>query len=207
MEDSIQIKTGARISNILQSTVTYEQAFTELVKNSMQSGATFVDITLNADSVVVIDNGIGFDHEADENGMTGFEKYFVFGNSYDMSNGSGPTLGHMGIGGKIANDKLSDSSNTLWTIETKNQKGKSFLVTYQPGKTEFLDDYAPGITELSESNVTTDHGTIVTISNLDLPILKNGWNLSRIRKEPTIDLATATFEVLRDYEVVKLVFK
>jgi hypothetical protein len=31
--------------------------------------------------------------------------------------------------------------------------------------------------------------------------------LSRIRKEPTIDLATATFEVLRDYEVVKLVFK
>ena len=86
MADTIQIKTGARISNILQSTVTYEQAFTELVKNSMQSGATFVDITLNADSVVVIDNGIGFDHEADENGMTGFEKYFVFGNSYDMSN-------------------------------------------------------------------------------------------------------------------------
>lgn len=183
MEDSIQIKTGARISNILQSTVTYEQAFTELVKNSMQSGATFVDITLNADSVVVIDNGIGFDHEADENGMTGFEKYFVFGNSYDMSNGSGPTLGHMGIGGKIANDKLSDSNNTLWTIETKNQKGKSFLVTYQPGKTEFLDDYAPGIIELSESTVTTDHGTIVTISNLDLPIIKNGWNSSRIRKE------------------------
>lgn len=183
MEDSIQIKTGARISNILQSTVTYEQAFTELVKNSMQSGATFVDITLNADSVVVIDNGIGFDHKADETGMTGFEKYFVFGNSYDMSNGSGPTLGHMGIGGKIANDKLSDSENTHWTIETKNQKGKSFLVTYQPGKTEFLDDYSPGITELSESNVTTDHGTIVTINNLDLPILKNGWNTSRIRKE------------------------
>jgi hypothetical protein len=31
--------------------------------------------------------------------------------------------------------------------------------------------------------------------------------LSRIRKDPTIDLATATFEVLRDYETVKLVFK
>ena len=88
MEDTIQIKTGARISNILQSTVTYEQAFTELIENSMQSGATFVDITLNADSVVVIDNGID-SFEADENGMTGFEKYFVFGNSYDMSNGSG----------------------------------------------------------------------------------------------------------------------
>ena len=59
MENKIQIKTGARISNILQSTVTYEQAFTELVKNSMQSGATFVDITCNENSVVVIDDGIG----------------------------------------------------------------------------------------------------------------------------------------------------
>ena len=48
--EEIQIKTGARISNILQSTVTYAQAFTELVKNSMQSGATFVEITLNEDN-------------------------------------------------------------------------------------------------------------------------------------------------------------
>ena len=124
MENKIQIKTGARISNILQSTVTYEQAFTELVKNSMQSGATFVDISCNEDSVIVIDDGIGFDHEVDDNGMTGFEKYFVFGNSYDMSGGAGPILGHMGIGGEIPNDKLSDTNDTLWTIETKNKKGK-----------------------------------------------------------------------------------
>ena len=183
MKSKIEIKTGSRISNILQSTVNYAQAFTELVKNSMQSGATSVEIKLNADSVVVIDDGIGFDHEVDENGMTGFDKYFVFGNSYDMSNGSGPTLGHMGIGGKIANDKLSDSENTLWTIETKNKKGKSFLVTYQPGKTEFLDDYAPTMVELTETNVTTNHGTIVTISNLDKPILKKGWNETQIKKE------------------------
>lgn len=183
MEDSIQIKTGARISNILQSTVTYEQAFTELVKNSMQSGATFVDITLNADSVVVIDNGIGFDHNKDETGMSGFEKYFVFGNSYDMSNGVGPTLGQMGIGGKIANDKLSDNENTHWTLETKNSYDKSFLVTYKPGKREFLDEYSPSIEELTETNITTETGTIVTIHNLDLPIVKNGWDNSKITKE------------------------
>lgn len=183
MENKIQIKTGARISNILQSTVTYEQAFTELVKNSMQSGATFVDIFCNEDSVIVIDDGIGFDHEVDDNGMTGFEKYFVFGNSYDMSGGAGPALGHMGIGGKIANDKLSDTNNTMWTIETKNKKGKCLLVTYEPGKTEFLDDYSPTIQEVEKSNIESKHGTIVTIKNLDTPIKNNGWNLLGIKKE------------------------
>jgi hypothetical protein len=181
--EEIQIKTGARISNILQSTVTYAQAFTELVKNSMQSGATFVEITLNEDSAIIKDNGIGFDHNKDENGMTGFEKYFVFGNSYDMSNGVGPTLGQMGIGGKIANDKLSDNENTHWTLETKNSYDKSFLVTYKPGKTEFLDEYSPSIEELTETNITTETGTIVTIHNLDLPIVKEGWDISKIAKE------------------------
>jgi hypothetical protein len=181
--EEIQIKTGARISNILQSTVTYAQAFTELVKNSMQNGATFVEITLSGDNAIIKDNGIGFDHNKDENGMNGFEKYFVFGNSYDMSNGVGPTLGQMGIGGKIANDKLSDNDNTHWTIETKNSHDKSFLVTYKPGKTEFLDEYSPSIEELTETNITTETGTIVTIHNLDLPIIKEGWNISRITKE------------------------
>ena len=181
--EEIQIKTGARISNILQSTVTYAQAFTELVKNSMQSGATFVEITLSDDNAIIKDNGIGFDHNKDENGMTGFEKYFVFGNSYDMSNGVGPTLGQMGIGGKIANDKLSDNENTHWTLETKNSYDKSFLVTYKPGKTEFLDEYSPSIEELTETNITTETGTIVTIHNLDLPIVKDGWDISKITKE------------------------
>lgn len=31
--------------------------------------------------------------------------------------------------------------------------------------------------------------------------------ISKIRKDPNIDLATAVFEILRDYEAVKLVFK
>ncbi len=181
--EEIQIKTGARISNILQSTVTYAQAFTELVKNSMQSGASFVEITLNENNAIIKDDGIGFDHIKDENGMNGFEKYFVFGNSYDMSNGVGPTLGQMGIGGKIANDKLSDNENTHWTLETKNSHNKSFMVTYKPGKTEFLDEYSPSIVELTETNITTDTGTIVTINNLDLPIVKNGWNINKITKE------------------------
>ena len=182
--EKIQIKTGARISNILQSTVTYEQAFTELVKNSMQNDATFVDITLNEDSVVVTDNGIGFDHNVDpDTNMNGFQKYFVFGNSYDTSSGSSPALGHMGIGGKIANDKLSDSENVHWTIETKNKFGNTYKVTYKPGKTEFLDDYSPTIEEVENTEITTEHGTIVTIHNLDLPILKNGWNKPKIKQE------------------------
>ena len=68
-------------------------------------------------------------------------------------------------------------------MDNRNQKPKRKIIFGNlSGKTEFLDDYA-GIVELSESNVTTDHGTIVTISNLDLPIVKNGWNASRIRKE------------------------
>ena len=39
--ENIKIKTGARISNILQSTVNYQQAFTELVKNSKAQNAYF----------------------------------------------------------------------------------------------------------------------------------------------------------------------
>ena len=54
--DKIKIRTGANISNILQSTITYAQAFTELVKNSIQNGATMVNIQLNEKSVVVRDN-------------------------------------------------------------------------------------------------------------------------------------------------------
>jgi hypothetical protein len=194
--DKIKIRTGANISNILQSTITYAQAFTELVKNSIQNGATKVNIQLNEASVVIYDNGIGFDDTKDENGMSAFEKYFVFGNSYDSSGGVGPRLGHMGIGGKVANDKLSDGKNTHWTIETKNMNGNSFSVTYQPGKTEFLDDYQPTIQTLENfiprskprpwlptSYADNRSGTIITIHNLDLPIASGGWNINSIKKE------------------------
>ena len=181
--ETIKIKTGARISNILQSTVNYQQAFTELVKNSMQNGATNVDITFENNKIVVEDNGIGFDHVKDSSNMNGFEKYFVFGNSYQTGTGNSPALGHMGIGGKVANDKLSNSSDVHWTIETKNKHGKSFLVTYKPGETEFLDDYSPEIKELEQTNVKSEHGTIVTIHNLDKPILNGKLGLLSVKRE------------------------
>lgn len=182
---NIKIRTGSNISNILQSTVTYEQAFTELIKNSIQSGASFIDIKLEKDHAVITDDGVGFDHQEDENGMTGFDKYFVFGNSYDMSDGSGIKMGHMGIGGKISNDKLTDSENPHWSIETKNKYGKFFTVNYERGKTEFLDDYYPVLTEISEieSNIKTKHGTIMTIHNLDSKLSEEGWRIDSIKSQ------------------------
>ena len=180
--ETIKIRTGANISNILQSTITYAQAFTELAKNSIQNGATNINIQLNSESMVFQDDGIGFDDTRDENNMSGFDKYFVFGNSYDSSGGAGVKLGHMGIGGKIANDKLSNNENTNWTIETKNQQSNSFLVTYNPSKSEFLDDYSPTIEKLENSRLINS-GTIITIKNLDNPIVEKGWNKDAIKKE------------------------
>lgn len=180
--DKIKIRTGANISNILQSTITYAQAFTELAKNSIQNGATNINIQLNKESIVFQDNGVGFDDSIDTNGLSGFDKYFVFGNSYDFGGGAGPRLGHMGIGGKIANDKLSDSDNVHWTIETKNKKGNSYLVTYKPNNSEFLDDYSPTIEKLSNSRLVKS-GTIITIKNLDKPIAENGLNRESVEKE------------------------
>ena len=118
--ENIQIKTGANLSRLLQSTVNIPQAFTELIKNSIQNFATFCDIELLADSAIITDDGQGFDHNKDEQGMNAFEKYFVFGNSYDLTGGQGVRLGQMGIGGKLANDKLSHETNIHWKIETKN---------------------------------------------------------------------------------------
>ena len=48
----------------------------------------------------------------------------------------------MGIGGKLANDKLSHETDIHWTIETKNKHGKCFLVEYKPSGTEFLNEYS-----------------------------------------------------------------
>ena len=180
--NTIKIRTGANISNILQSTITYAQAFTELAKNSIQNGATNINIQLNKESIVFQDDGIGFDDSIDANGLSGFDKYFVFGNSYDFSGGAGPRLGHMGIGGKIANDKLSDSDNVYWTIETKNKKGNSYFITYKPNNSEFLDDYSPTIEKLDNSRLLKS-GTIITIKNLDKPIIDGGLNRESVEKE------------------------
>lgn len=180
--NKLKIRTGANISNILQSTITYAQAFTELAKNSIQNGATNINIQLNKESIVFQDDGIGFDDSIDANGLSGFDKYFVFGNSYDFSGGAGPRLGHMGIGGKIANDKLSDSDNVYWTIETKNKKGNSYFITYKPNNSEFLDDYSPTIEKLNNSRLLKN-GTIITIKNLDKPIIDGGLNRESVEKE------------------------
>ena len=61
--DKIKIQTGANLSRLLQSTVNIPQAFTELVKNSIQNFATFTKINLFDDSAVIVDDGQGFDHE------------------------------------------------------------------------------------------------------------------------------------------------
>ncbi len=44
--NDIQIKTGANLSRLLQSTVNIPQAFTELIKNSIQNFATSCSIDL-----------------------------------------------------------------------------------------------------------------------------------------------------------------
>ena len=131
--ENIEIKTGSNLSRLLQSTVNIPQAFTELVKNSIQNFATSCSIELkhpfyedDSCQAIIIDDGQGFDHKKDENGMNAFDKYFVFGNSYDTTGGKGIRLGQMGIGGKLANDKLSHETDIHWTIETKNVHGNVF---------------------------------------------------------------------------------
>ena len=183
--DKIKIQTGANLSRLLQSTVNIPQAFTELVKNSIQNFATFTKINLFDDSAVIVDDGQGFDHEKDENGMSAFEKYFVFGNSYDLTGGQGIKLGQMGIGGKLANDKLSHETDIHWTIETKNVHGKCFLVEYKPSGSQFLNEYSPSLTELSvdDCSIETDTGTKITIVSLKQNIQNDGWPQGAIKTE------------------------
>lgn len=187
MNEKIQIKTGSNISSLLQSTVNISQAFTELVKNSIQNLATQVDIVISDNEVSVTDNGKGFDHVADSSGKNDFDRYFVFGNSYDNTSGQGIRLGHMGIGGKLANDKLSDV-NTNWTIVTKNKHSKAFRMDYKPPKTEFLDDYNPVVTEVAYDDSYFAHGTgtKIIINTLNKRLINSleaelGWAKKEIR--------------------------
>ena len=187
MNEKIQIKTGSNISSLLQSTVNISQAFTELVKNSIQNLATQVDIVISDNEVSVTDNGKGFDHVADSSGKNDFDRYFVFGNSYDNTSGQGIRLGHMGIGGKLANDKLSDV-NTNWTIVTKNKHSKAFRMDYKPPKTEFLDDYNPVVTEVTYDDSYFAHGTgtKIIINTLNKRLINSleaelGWAKKEIR--------------------------
>lgn len=181
----VKVRTGANLRNILKSTVTISQAFTELVKNAVQNDATFCKISLFKDKAVIEDDGIGFSHIKDQDGLTAFDKYFVYGNSYDQMNGQGVRLGQMGIGGKVANDKLSHSQNVDWQIETKNLLGNCFLINYRPQlqSSDFLEDYEPTITELESSSINSNSGSIITINNLSEEIISAGWNQEEIKVE------------------------
>lgn len=196
----INIKTGANITRLLQSTVTIPQAYTELVKNSIQNGATHCEIALNKRSTVIIDNGNGFDHERDDKGKNDFDKYFVYGNSYTTNTDETTSLGQMGIGGKLSNDRLTDPDNPWWTIETKNIHGKCFLMTYKPEDLyEFLDDYKPTVEELDprDCNIATTTGSRIIIHNLDPEITYSGWPHEDIRRE------LASFFGLLVYDLLK----
>ena len=179
MDENIKIRAGTGLQAVLQSTINFPQAFTELAKNSLQNGATVCNIDVADDMIKVLDNGNGFDHvKADDSDMSDFEKYFVFGNSYDLNAGDGPKLGKMGIGGKISNDKLSEPNDSHWQIYTKNKHGKCFVIDYDPpSNVEFFEDYAPSIKEISQSEcpVKTDTGTEVRILNVNQNFLKTNW--------------------------------
>ena len=181
---NIRIRTGSNISSILQSTVTLPQAFTELVKNSIQNLSTFVKIDILDDKILIEDDGRGFSVSKDDSGMTDFDKYFVFGNSYDNTGGVGMRLGHMGIGGKLSNDKLSKNNSPDWSIHTKNSQGSCFTVNYKPEKNEFLDDYYPELIEVEneECIVSSDTGTVVVINSIN-ESLKDSGTLYKIEVE------------------------
>ena len=174
MKDKIKIKVGSSLSAILQSTVNIPQAFTELVKNSMQNLATYVKIDFRDDKIYIEDDGCGFDDIEDSSGKNDFDKYFVFGNSYDTSGGDGIRLGHMGIGGKLANDKLSEDGAPSWIIDTKNKNKRAYRIIYNPSPSEFLDDFSPSIEEVDydSSPVSADTGTLVTIVEVNEKVKK-----------------------------------
>ncbi len=223
--NNITIKTGANLSRLLQSTVNIPQAFTELIKNSIQNFATSCSIDLRhpyyGDTncrAIITDNGQGFDHIPDENGMNAFDKYFVFGNSYDTTGGKGIQLGQMGIGGKLANDKLSHETEIHWTIETKNIHGKCFLLEYKPTNVIFLNEYSPSFKELSpqESSIESDTGTKITIQKVKQKIEANSWNKETIKNElrtffghliPQLEKEGKKFDLTLNGESLKFIYK
>lgn len=179
---NIQIRAGNGLRARLATTVSFEDLFTELVKNSLQNNATQVHITYNKNKVKVVDNGDGFDHEEDSTGMNEFEKYFVFGNSYTKQDKQ-LNLGEMGVGGKAANDKLSDINNTHWTIHTVNQHKKSFELQFKSTNETFLDQVQPELTEVSKqrTGINTPTGTVITIHNINPDLKQDGWPDHEIR--------------------------
>jgi hypothetical protein len=180
---NIKIRTGNGLRARLATTVTFENLFTELVKNSLQNNATRVEITYNNAQVRVVDNGVGFDHVADDSGLNEFEKYFVFGSSYTKQD-KRLNLGEMGVGGKAANDKLSDISNTHWTIHTINKHGKAFEMAFKSTDEKYLDQVQPQLREIDrgQAQINFPTGTRVTIHNVNPEIIQSGWPHEDIEK-------------------------
>ena len=173
---NIKIRTGNGLRARLATTVSFENLFTELVKNSLQNNATQVHITYNQHHARILDDGQGFDHLADDTGLNEFDKYFVYGNSY-TKNDKRLNLGEMGVGGKAANDKLSDINNTHWTIHTINKHGKSFELQFKSKDEQYLDQVQPTLQEISrqQTNINTPTGTSITIHNINPQLKQSGW--------------------------------
>jgi hypothetical protein len=214
MMDNIKIRTGANIQSVLQSTVNFPQAFTELAKNSLQNGATKCEIEIiqegDSSLIKIIDNGRGFDDVKDsKSNMNDFEKYFTFGNSYDLNaSGSGPKLGAMGLGGKISNDKLSKVNSIHWQIHTKNKNGNSFIVDYNPpADVEFLDDYSPSIRQIPSelSAIKTTSGTEVRILNVNENFLKTNFK-ENVRHELLQFFAHLVISYQKQKKMLEIVF-
>ena len=184
LQMNIKVRTGTNIKTVLKSTVNIPQAFTELVKNSVQNEASECEILLSESEAVIVDNGIGLSIDASPGELNSFEKYFTYGNSYEQTGTMHLNLGQMGIGGKVANDRLSDSQNTHWQIESKDLSGKCHLLNYQPTETNFLDEYSPTIEEIPPESCSIKHnsGVKITIKNLTKEV-KEGWDLQSIKLE------------------------
>jgi hypothetical protein len=208
MDDSIKIRAGTGLQSVLQSTINFSQAFTELAKNSLQNGATVCNIDITDDMIKVVDNGNGFNHLKDaDSDMNDFEKYFVFGNSYDLNEGEGPRLGRMGIGGKISNDKLSEPNDSHWQIYTKNKHGKCFVIDYNPpADVAFFEDYAPSIKEISQSEcpVKTDTGTEVRILKVNQNFLNSDYT-EGVQNELRSFFAHLVISYQKDEKIIDIV--
>lgn len=180
--NQIQIRAGSNLRAILQTTVSFQNLFTELVKNSLQNNATVVKINYDENQATILDNGTGFDHQQDESGLSEFEKYFVYGNSFTKAH-KHLNLGQMGIGGKAANDKLSDIRNTHWSLTTKNKHGKAFHLDFKSKDEEYLDDIKPVLQSISDeqSNIPFQTGTRIVIHNLNPRLKDRGWPDQEIR--------------------------
>ena len=178
----IQVKAGNDLRAKLATTVSVDNLFTELVKNSLQNNATVVRIDYNDNKVTIVDNGDGFDHNKDDTGMNEFEKYFVFGNSYTKSNKQ-LNLGEMGIGGKAANDRLSDIKNTHWTITSKNKHNKSHRLTFKSTDEQYIQDLQPDLIEVPqhETHIPWPTGARIEIHNVNPQIKQDGWPDDAIR--------------------------